>query len=144
MTKDKDKGKETKPSSETRDVVKIQDDVVKAKDVLALQLSKEGDRVRFLVQQSLGPTLIAEHPVIRRKGAPQAIPPLLLFIAGTIHACSIAARIRLWIYHSASSSFSSSVPSMLAQLLLEQDCESTIPPLLLSHRRYHPCLLNCC
>ena len=41
MTKDKDKGKETKPSSETRDVVKIQDDVVKAKDVLALQLSKE-------------------------------------------------------------------------------------------------------
>ena len=117
MTKDKDKGKETKPSSETRDVVKIQDDVVKAKDVLALQLSKEGDRVRFLVQQSLGPTLIAEHPVIRRKGAPQSILPLLL---------------------------SSPVPSMLARLLLEQDCGSTILPLLLSHRRYHPCLLNCC
>ena len=127
MTKDKDKGKETKPSSETKDAVKIQDDVVKAKDVLALQSSKEGDRVRFLEQQSLGPTLIAEHPVIRRKWAPQVILPFLLFIAGTIHACSIAARTRLWIYHSASSSFSSSVPSMLAQLLLEQDCESTIP-----------------
>ena len=116
MAKDKDKGKETK------DVIKIQDDVVKAKeakakDVLAFQLSKEGDRVRFLVQQSLGPTLIAEHPVIRRKGAPQSIPPLLL---------------------------SSPVPSMLARLLLEQDCGSTILPLLLSHRRYHPCLLNCC
>ena len=49
MAKDKDKGKETK------DVIKIQDDVVKAKeakakDVLAFQLSKEGDRVRFLVR----------------------------------------------------------------------------------------------
>ena len=118
MTKDKDNGKETKPSSETRDAVKIQDDVVKAKDVLALQLSKEGDRVRFLVRQSLGPTLIAEHPIIRRKRGPSS--------------------------DSTSSFFSSPVPSMLARLLLEQDCGSTILPLLLSHRRYHPCLLNCC
>ena len=93
MTKDKDKGKETKPSSETRDVVKIQDDVVKAKDVLALQLSKEGDRVRFLVRQSLGLTLIAEHLVVRRKRGPSS--------------------------NFASSSFSSSVPFILAQLLLE-------------------------
>ena len=54
MIKDKDKGKETKPSSETKDVVKIQDDAVKAKkakakDVLAFQLSKKEDRIRFLV-----------------------------------------------------------------------------------------------
>ena len=40
MAKDKDKGKETKPSSETKDAIKIQDDAVKtkeaeAKDVLA-------------------------------------------------------------------------------------------------------------
>ena len=96
MAKDKDKGKETKPSPETKVAAKIQDDVVKAKeveakDVLAFQPSKEGDRVRFLVRQSLGLTLIAEHPVVKRKGALQAIPPLLLF-----------------------------------------------------HRRYHPCLLDCC
>ena len=44
---------------------------------------------------------------------------------------------------SASSSFLSPVPSILAQLLLEQDCGSTIPPLLLSHCRYHPYLLDC-
>ena len=95
MAKDKDKGKETK------DVIKIQDDVVKAKeakakDVLAFQLSKEGDRVRFLVPQSLGLTLIAEHPVVRRKRGPSS--------------------------DSTSSSFSSPVSSMLARLLLEQDC----------------------
>ena len=87
MAKDKDKGKETK------DAIKIQDDVVKAKeakakDVPAFQLSKEGDRVRFLVRQSLGLTLIAEHPVVRRKRGP---------------SCD-----------SAYSSFSSPVPSMLA------------------------------
>ena len=55
MAKDKVKGKETKPSSKIRDAIKIQDDAVKAKeakakDVLAFQLSKEGDRVRFLVR----------------------------------------------------------------------------------------------
>ena len=54
MAKDKDKGKETKPSPETKDVVKIQDDAIKAKeteakDVPAFQPSKEGDRVKFLV-----------------------------------------------------------------------------------------------
>ena len=95
MAKDKDKGKETK------DAIKIQDDVVKAKeakakDVPAFQLSKEGDRVRFLVRQSLGLTLIAEHPVVRRKRGPSS--------------------------NSTSSSFSSPVSSMLARLLLEQDC----------------------
>ena len=83
MIKDKDKGKETKPSSETKDVVKIQDDAVKAKkaeakDVLAFQLSKKEDRIRFLVRQSLGFTLIAEHLVVRRKGVHQTILSLLL------------------------------------------------------------------
>ena len=83
MAKDKDKGKETKPSPETKDAFKIQDDAVKAKeaeakDVPAFQPSKEGDRVRFLVRQSLGLTLIAENPVVKRKGVIQAIPPLLL------------------------------------------------------------------
>ena len=95
MAKDKDKGKETK------DAIKIQDDVVKAKeakakDVPAFQLSKEGDRVRFLVRQSLGLTLIAEHPIVRRKRGPSS--------------------------DSTFSSFSSLVSSMLARLLLEQDC----------------------
>ena len=95
MAKDKDKGKETK------DAIKIQDDVVKAKeakakDVPAFQLSKEGDRVRFLVRQSLGLTLIAKHPVVRRKRGPSS--------------------------DSTSSSFSSPVSSMFARLLLEQDC----------------------
>ena len=95
MAKDKDKGKETK------DAIKIQDDVVKAneakaKDVPAFQLSKERDRVRFLVRKSLGLTLIAEHPVVRRKRGPSS--------------------------DSTSSSFSSPVSSMLARLLLEQDC----------------------
>ena len=32
MAKDKGKGKETNPSSETKDVAKIQDDAVKAKE----------------------------------------------------------------------------------------------------------------
>ena len=123
MAKDKDKGKETKPSPETKDAFKIQDDAVKAKepeakDVPAFQPSKEGDHVRFLVRQSLGLTLIAEHPVVKRKRGPSS--------------------------DSASSSFSSPVPSMLARSLLEQDYGSTIPPLLLSHRQYHPCLLDCC
>ena len=50
----KDKGKKMKPSLETKDVVKIQDDAVKAKevevkDVPAFQPSKEEDHVRFLV-----------------------------------------------------------------------------------------------
>ena len=59
MAKDKDKGKETKPSLETKDAVKIQDDVVKAKeveakDVPAFRPSKEGDCVKFLMRQSLG------------------------------------------------------------------------------------------
>ena len=96
MAKDKDKGKETKPFSEAKDVVKIQDDTVKAKeaeakDVLAFQPSKKEDCIRFLVRQSLWFTLIAKHPVIRRRGVHQAIPSLLL-----------------------------------------------------SHRRYHPYLLDCC
>ena len=46
MAKDKGKGKETKPSSETKDAAKIQDDTVKAKeakakDVHASQPSKK-------------------------------------------------------------------------------------------------------
>ena len=46
MAKDNGKGKETKPSLETMDAAKIQDDVVKAKeaetkDVLSFQLSKK-------------------------------------------------------------------------------------------------------
>ena len=48
MAKDNGKGKETKPSSETMDAAKIQDDAVKAKeaeakDVLAFQPSKKED-----------------------------------------------------------------------------------------------------
>ena len=48
MAKDKGKGKETKPSSETKDAAKIQDDAVKAKeawakDVLIFQPSKKED-----------------------------------------------------------------------------------------------------
>ena len=35
MAKDKGKGKETKPSSETNDAAKIQDDAVKAKEMEA-------------------------------------------------------------------------------------------------------------
>ena len=86
------------------------------------------DRIRFLVWQGLSPihfsTLIAEHPVTRRRGVHQAFPPLLLshrryhlrflffLITGTIHVFS---------------SFSSPVPSMFAQLLREQDCGPTIP-----------------
>ena len=101
MAKDKDKGKETKPSLETEVAAKIQDDAVKAKEVEAkdfpaFQPSKEGDHVRLLVRQSLGLTLIAEHPVVRRKRGPSS--------------------------DSTSSSFSSPVSSMLARLLLEQDC----------------------
>ena len=120
MTKDKDK--ETKSSPETKDAIKIQDDAVKvketeAKDVPAFQSSKEEDHIRFLVQQSLGLTLIAEHPIVRRKKGPSS--------------------------DSASSSFSSPVPSILARLLLEQDCGSTILPFLLSHCWYHPYLLDC-
>ena len=83
MAKGKDKGKENKPSLETKDAIKIQDDVVKvkeaeAKDVPAFQPSKKKDCIRFLVRQSLGFTLIAKHPVIRRRGVHQAIPSLLL------------------------------------------------------------------
>ena len=107
MAKDKGKGRETKPSPETKDAVKIQDDAIKAKeaeakDVPAFQLSMEGDRVKFLVRQSLGLTLIAEHPVVRRKRGPSS--------------------------DFAYSSFSSPVPFMLVRLLLEQDCGSTILP----------------
>ena len=83
MIKDKDKGKETKPSSETKDVVKIQDDAVKAneaeaKDVPAFQPSKKEGHIRFLVRLSLGFTLIAKHLVAKRKGVHQVAPPLLL------------------------------------------------------------------
>ena len=83
MAKDKDKGKGTKPSSETKNAVKIQDDAVKvkeaeAKDVPAFQLSKKEDRIKFLVRQSLGFTLIAKHLIVRRKWVHQAIQPLLL------------------------------------------------------------------
>ena len=35
MAKDKDKGKESKPFSEAKDAVKIQDDTVKAKEAEA-------------------------------------------------------------------------------------------------------------
>ena len=106
MVKDKDKGKESKPSLGTKGVVKIQDDAVKAKEVEAkdvptFQPSKEGDYVKFLVRQSLGLTLIAEHLIVRRKRGPSS--------------------------DSAFSSFSSPIPSILAQLLLEQDYGSTIP-----------------
>ena len=65
-----------------------------------------------------GLTLIVEHSVVREKGGPLS--------------------------YSASSSFSSPILSMLARLLLEQDYGSTIPLLLLSHHRYHPCLLDYC
>ena len=46
MAKDKGEGKETKPSSETKDIAKIQDDAVKAreaeaKDVSSFQPSKK-------------------------------------------------------------------------------------------------------
>ena len=46
MAKDKGEGKETKPSSETKDVAKIQDDTikvreVKAKDIPSFQPSKK-------------------------------------------------------------------------------------------------------
>ena len=46
MAKDKGEGKETKPSSETKDAAKIQDDAVKvreaeAKDIPSFQLSKK-------------------------------------------------------------------------------------------------------
>ena len=48
MAKDKGKGKETKPSSETKDAAKIQDDAIKpkeaeAKDVPAFQPSQKED-----------------------------------------------------------------------------------------------------
>ena len=101
MAKDKDKGKETKPSLEIKNAVKIQDDAVKvkkakAKDVHAFQSSKEEDCVRFLVRQSLGLTLIVEHPVVRRKKGPIKRFCLFFFlITGTIHTCLIAARTRL-------------------------------------------------
>ena len=83
MAKDKDKVKETKSFLEAKDVVKIQDDIVKAKqveakDVPAFQPSKKEDCIRFLVRQSLGFTLLAEHLIIRRRGVHQAIPPFLL------------------------------------------------------------------
>ena len=83
MAKDKDKGKGTKPSPETKNAVKIQDDAVKvkeaeAKDVPAFQLCKKEDRIKFLVRQSLGFTLIAKHLIVRRKWVHQAIQPLLL------------------------------------------------------------------
>ena len=46
MAKDKGEGKETKPSSKAKDVAKIQDDAVKAreakaKDISSFQLSKK-------------------------------------------------------------------------------------------------------
>ena len=52
MAKNKDKGKETKPSSETMDAAKIQDDAVKvkeaeAKDVPAFQSSRKEDPPSF-------------------------------------------------------------------------------------------------
>ena len=69
MAKDKGKGEETKPSSETKDAARAQDGAVKtkeaeAKDVPAFQPSKKilllqprpkasVDRIRFLVRQSL-------------------------------------------------------------------------------------------
>ena len=114
----KDKGKKTKPSPEIKDVVKIQDDAVKAKeveakDVPAFQLSTEGDCVRLLVRQSLGLTLITKYPVVKRKRGPSS--------------------------NSASSSFSSQVPSILARLLLEQDCGSTIPMNSLIVGTIHAC-----
>ena len=70
------------------------------------------DRIRFLVRQGLSPTrfsaLIAEHPVARRRGVHQALLPLFLS-------------------HRRYHTFSSPVPSVLARLLLEQDCGPIIP-----------------
>ena len=69
MAKDKGKGKETKPSSETKNAAKAQDDAIKekeaeAKDAPAFEPSKKedppslakqsADHIRFLVRQSLG------------------------------------------------------------------------------------------
>ena len=57
MAKDKNKGKETKPSLETKDAVNIQDDAVKAKeaeakDVPTFQMSKKEDLLPSAKTQS--------------------------------------------------------------------------------------------
>ena len=96
------------------------------KKSLLLQPKSEAsvDRIRFLVRQNLDFT---RRHVSRMRG-------FGFLIAGTIHYCLIAARAiltRLLLEQdcgsgvSASSSFSSPLPSILAQLLLEQyllDC----------------------
>ena len=73
MAKDKGKGKETKPSSETKDVAKIQDDTVKAKeakakDVPPFQPSKKKDpppsartQSRCRLHQIFGETKFGSH-----------------------------------------------------------------------------------
>ena len=97
------------------------------KKSLLLQLKSEAsvDRIRFLVRQNLDFT---QRRVSRVHG-------FGFLITGTIHTCSIAARAilaRLLLEQdcgssvSASSSFSSPLPSILAQLLLEQDCGSGV------------------
>ena len=73
-------------------------------------------RIRFLVQKNLD---FIWHRVSHVCG-------FGFLIASTIHTCSIAAR------------------AIFARLLLEQDCGSGVLLLLLSHRRYHPYLLDCC
>ena len=48
-------------------------------------------------------------------------------IVSIIHTCSIAAGARLWIWHLCFFFSPSAVPSILARLLLEQDCGFIIP-----------------
>ena len=74
MAKDKGKGKETKPSSETNDAAKIQDNAVKAKemeakDVPTFQPSKKEDPPlsaktpsRCRSHQIFGTTKFGSHP----------------------------------------------------------------------------------
>ena len=133
MANDKGEGGGTKPSSEAKGVAKIQNDTVKAREAEAKDISplrpdkKEVSlpstkfeasvgRIRFLVQQNLD--------FIRRRVS--CVCGFGFLIAGTIHTCSIAAR------------------AIFARLLLEQDCGSGVLLLLLSYRRYHPYLLDCC
>ena len=105
MAKDKGEGEGTKPSSEAKDVAKIQDDTIKAREAetflpfnrarkksLFLQPKPDAgvNRVRFLVRQNLDFT---QRRVSRVRG-------FGFLIVGTIHTCLIAARTRLWIYRS--------------------------------------------
>ena len=76
MAKDKGEGKETKPSLETKDATKIQDDTVKAKEVEAkdipsLQPSKKEipppsakTQSRCRLHQIFGATKFGSHPFL--------------------------------------------------------------------------------